>query len=124
MDYIFEELVDYILSIFLFVVAIGLLISANQTINDADKLLPTNETVYKSMYQPINEITWKGSQVQYKLWEIEDLGIPIAVGGFVFYDEEDVIENVKLIFPNQEYSLQTTVDAEGQVIGMQFYIKQ
>lgn len=122
MTYIFDELVEAILSISLTIAALSLLVVANPLFSQSNNALPDGKTVYSEMHQTIDEVTWTGSQVQYTLRDIEELRIPISVGGFLFLSGNDVKENIKSINPNLNYSLQTTVNTKGEVSEMQFSI--
>ncbi|WP_338657282.1 hypothetical protein V6B14_22285 (plasmid) [Sporosarcina psychrophila] len=110
-----ENYLGYALAVILTMTALAYTFWSMTGWPDHFKLVPSAATVFVEHTDIPEDVSWTGTQVVAKLYQLSEDGIPIVVNGFTYQTEEDVRLNQGLVSLNRSYSYQFEIDANGQV---------
>ncbi len=115
------SVMEFVLAIILTMSALAYTFWSMTIWPDAYELVPSSSTVFIEETAIPEEVTWSGSQIVAKLYQLSGIDrMPVVVDGFTFSSEEDVRLQQGRVSLSAHYTYETVFDADGNVIRLIF----
>lgn len=109
------SVMEFVLAIMLTMTALAYTFWSMTVWPDAYELVPSSSTVFIEETAIPEDVTWTGSQIVAKLYQLSGIDrMPVVVDGFTFSTDEDVRLQQGRVSLSAHYTCETVFDEDGK----------